>query len=688
MKPLLIIIFLLMNIFPSCLYSQSKDETTDTLKVKEYEYPMEVTVTAPRINIPFNENPSATSIADAKTLQTMPRTISADEAFYLIPGVRIENQADGERLHLSIRGQGILSEHGIRGIKILLDGIPLNDPTGFAPDLYDIDWETVSKVEVLRGPSAAMYGGGSSGGIINITTKSGANIPLTAEAFSSFGSNGFWKAFLQTSGVSGRINYRLSYSRTMGDGYRIHSAFQGQNFSSKVNFNLSDKIHLTQLLSYTYYNNENPEGLNLAQLIKDPRTPNDDAVPMNEFQQTSRFMGGFAGDLKLNENQSLKFNGYLRTTNFKEPGSKFIWHRKFFTPGGTVQYQIKTGNADLKNFISLGSDFQWQKIDENTVNNLNAAHGGSILLSNETIDQSGVGAFILDRIEIRNQWSVMLNIRYDKITNELSDLLIDSLDLSGSKNFDKVTGRAGVTFSPKNNLNIYAGWGQGFLPPATEELASNPVNPGGFNLSLKPSTSQGFDIGVRGTPLKEFYFDINAFYMTTKNDFDRYRILPYRPLETFYRNAGSSRRFGLETYFEIKPVFPVTFRLAYTYQNFKYTTPESINGNWLPNCPQHQLYADFEYKFLNSFTVGAGIQYESKWAIYTDKPDIFQNGFTLVNTRIIYIWKIAGTSGNISLFVKNLFDKKWVAFTEPDPDGNSYQPGPTREIFGAVRIEI
>ncbi len=56
-----------------------------------------------------------------------------------MPGVKVDNQADGERVHLSIRGQGILTETGIRRIKVVLDGLPLNDPTGFAPDLFDVD---------------------------------------------------------------------------------------------------------------------------------------------------------------------------------------------------------------------------------------------------------------------------------------------------------------------------------------------------------------------------------------------------------------------------------------------------------------------------------------------------------------------------------------------------------------------
>jgi len=50
------------------------------------------------------------------------------------------------------------------------------------------------------------------------------------------------------------------------------------------------------------------------------------------------------------------------------------------------------------------------------------------------------------------------------------------------------------------------------------------------------------------------YYDIPAFHMNTENVFDRYRI-PDRPLETFYRNIGSTERFGAEVSFAVKHIF-------------------------------------------------------------------------------------------------------------------------------------
>jgi len=162
---------------------------------------IEITVTAPRVEIPIRQNPAATTVVETPILRAIPRTIAIDEVLKLVPGVKVDNQADGERVHLSIRGQGILTERGTRGIKTLLDGIPLNDPSGFVPDFFDIDWATVHRVEILRGPAAAFYGTGSSGGILNILTRDGGSGPIAANAYLTAGSFGFTKGLAEAGGT-------------------------------------------------------------------------------------------------------------------------------------------------------------------------------------------------------------------------------------------------------------------------------------------------------------------------------------------------------------------------------------------------------------------------------------------------------------------------------------------------------
>lgn len=674
----------------------------DTL---DYKFPEEIVITSTRINMQLREAPFSISIAGPDNLDRMARTLSVDEPMKLIPGVKVDNQANGSRVHLSMRGQGILSERGIRGIRVLVDGIPVNDPAGFAPDLFDIDWGNVEKIEVLRGPSASLYGGSASGGIINVSTKGAPNVPLFGEVYAIAGSNNFWKGAGRFGGNVNKINYSVSFSRAAGDGFREHTHFWGNNLYAKAVYTPSDNVKLTPVFSWTDFYHENPEGINLDQYKMDPKQANPDAIPFNEFLETNRVTNGITGLIGLNENQNIQFSAFVKRTLFTEANNHTFNRRIIVTPGSTLQYTLNSGNesSQISNSASIGADFQWQTIDEaRTVND--HTNEGYIHLSDETMKQRNIGLFFIDKISPAKNLTLVLSLRYDQLKNELSDNLPDSLDFSGSNDFSKTTGRIGASYSLCSAVNLFADWGQGFLPPAIEELAQNPENFSGFNAGLSAATSNGFDIGLRGNIKSLLYYDVTGFYMTTENDFDRYRITnPLRNQETFYRNAAASKRIGLELYAAYFPLKNLEVQGAYTYSSFKYSLSAPIrivmddpavikyiqDGNNLPNSPEHQLMLDIAYYPIPSLCVQFNSETYSK--SFIDGANIESEaveGYTLFGARVNYDWSFAGYSGELSLSLKNISDKKYVAFSEPDPGGNAYQPGAGREFFGGIKIRL
>jgi len=640
-----------------------------------------IVVTAPRLTTPLAADPAAITVVGADQLD-LPRGIAVDEAVMLVPGVRVENQADGKRVHLESRGQGILTERGIRGITILLDGLPLNDPTGFAPDLYDIDWPTVSQIQVQRGPAASLYGGASSAGIISVTTADGPPQGALGGLSSTYGSNGFWRGTGEMGGTLDGVNYRISYTHNTGDGWRVHTAFHGDNLYAKAHWRPTPSLLLTPIIGYTNYFNQNAEGLNLAQVQQDPRQPNPDALTYNEFQSTHRVVGGVTGDWDLGGAQSITGDVFVRHTGWEESVPSSVDHRAMFNPGATLQYSTERSTGALRHHVGIGTDLQLQTIDDYTRANLGGAAEGPDRLSDQTFSQSGAGVFAVDRIDLSPQWDVTLNARYDYVGNKLTDhLQSGGVDLSGDATFWAWTMRGGLTWNPSAALSLYGNIGQGFLPPSTEELAANPAQIGGFNQSLNAATSLGEEIGARGA-VGTVVFDVGAFHLSTNNDFDRYRVAS-RPLETFYRNAGSSRRFGLEASVGWAPVSPLLLQVAYTWSNFKYTNSTSaygdVNGHWLPNSPEHRLVADGAYTF-GPATVGLTSETVSRW--YVDPSNAaFVDGYTLLHARLAWRVSVGGTRVTINGEVRNIFAVKYMGFTEPDPDGNSYQPAAEREVF-------
>ena len=699
------------------IYGQ--DRQRDSVKTIKLE---EVVVTANRLPILLKNNPGSISLVTSEVLSIMPKSAAVEEALRLTPGVRIDNQHDGERVHVSIRGQGILTERGIRGIGVILDGIPVNDPSGFAPDLYDVDWSTLNRIEVLRGPAAGLYGGGGAAGMLNITTNDGGSKPLGGEANQTLGSNGFTKSLVQFDGSKEDVNYRLSYSHSAGDGYRDHQAFWSNKLYEKINFHTSNKLSITQIISYISYFQQNPEGLNLEQ-FDNLRQANPDALPFNEYQKTNRITIGLHSVYKISEIQDIEASSFLRSWNYKETSNKSAEYRDITYPGASFQYNLHLGNGGIKSNISIGTDLKWQnsniyklqsesnplRVESIDETNLET----DSLLANQIISQGSFGVFALYKLEIK-KFNLIGSVRYDAMTNELTNKMVELNVSETSKDFRKVSARIGASYSIYKLANVFANWSQGFMPPSTEELASNPTGYSGFNTHLIPATSTCSEVGIRGYYKEKFSYELTGFIMNTENDFFRFKQTGRGNQEVFYGNAGNSRRYGIETFFSFSPFKNLSVQAAYTFANYKYTsanidpvytdpayvlTSPPASGQRLPNSPEHQLYSEVIYSIGKNIKLSMGTEYQSKWAIYTDAkayngeldPAIYQNwqkGFNLYNARISYQWNKLGLKGECSISARNIFGAEYMAFTEPDPDGNSYQPGPVREFFGNIKIRF
>jgi iron complex outermembrane receptor protein len=717
--------FFLICLFSLAFLSVSAQEkkskpapNQDTILIRNLS---EINVTAVRTKTPLNEIPASISVVTPDQLTTFSKTNDAEEAMRLVPGVRIDNGASGgSRVHFYIRGQGVLTESGFRGIGVMIDGVPVNDPGGFAPDLYDVDWATVSNVEIVKGLAASMYGASATGGMVNILTADGGNKPVNSTFFASAGSYGFWKVLGQVDGTQGNINYRVSYSHNQSNGYRDHQAYYGDIFSEKLNWTPNRKVKITQLLSYTDYFNQNSEGINLGRYdTVGHRAANTDAIPYNEFHKTQRLTGALQGRFDVGTNQDLQLKGFFRMNKYRETSNNGDDHKPFINTGFTAQYNAHFGGEKLMNHISLGVDYESKTMteiefgvpDEAHINHdrvdnhfSEATFDTPDILINQIIKQKSAGVFLIDKLDIGKKLFATLNLRYDYVYNELLNNIPvpDSLSQNGNRAFQNTSFRFGLVYDVAKFLNIYASYGSGFLVPTEDELYNNPVTWGGFNEQIKPSTYMGGEIGVRGDAGKRFYYDVTGYYIDTKNEFYRYGI-PERGNNTaFFGNKGASTRYGVEAYISYIPVDFLKFDIAYTWLHAQYTSPDSSKGHWIPQCPQHVLAAEASVKFLKHFTIGVNLEYQSKWYIQVDdsiynqftengiKRNSWVNGFTTFGANLSYKFNLGPIQSEVSLFGKNLFDEQYFGFTEPNngSDYNSFQAAPGREFFVSLKLRF
>ncbi|HYW06947.1 MAG TPA: TonB-dependent receptor plug domain-containing protein, partial [Longimicrobium sp.] len=175
-----------------------------------------------RVPLPLRRAPYAVStVAGAELVRARPG-LALNEALLAIPGVQVDNRfnyALGERI--SIRGFGARAQFGVRGVRVLVDGIPATLPDG-QTTLNHLDPATLGSVQVIRGPAAAIHGN-VSGGVIRFTTIEPGDVPIEADARALAGSDGLRRLQGSVGGRRGALRYRADVSRLRYGGFRAHS---------------------------------------------------------------------------------------------------------------------------------------------------------------------------------------------------------------------------------------------------------------------------------------------------------------------------------------------------------------------------------------------------------------------------------------------------------------------------------
>src|SRR5205823_13230121 len=127
-------------------------------------------VSVTRANPPINRIPQAVRLLEKTEISQARPTWGLDEALVTVPGVYAANRYNFSLdQRISIRGFGSRSAFAVRGIKILVDGIPQTLPDGQG-QLTNLELGDVDHIEVLRGSSSALFGN-ASGGVISIWTN-------------------------------------------------------------------------------------------------------------------------------------------------------------------------------------------------------------------------------------------------------------------------------------------------------------------------------------------------------------------------------------------------------------------------------------------------------------------------------------------------------------------------------------
>jgi iron complex outermembrane receptor protein len=695
---------LLSLIWASGLLAQepARPDTTglDTTRVRQLP---EINVT--RTAEPLQKVPYAVGVVDRTDIQRGQQTIGLDEALNNLPGVVVANRYNFSLdQRISIRGAGSRSNFGVRGLKILLDGVPQTLPDGQS-QLTNIDFANLDRAEVLRGASSSLYGN-ASGGVVAFSSEPAAAAPFAQRVRVQGGTgkrarDDFYKWQSWTSGRSGNASATLSVSQFKTDGFRQHSAAEFRQLNAAMDYAVSGSTLATLRLSLA----DNPRGQNPGALTRAEYRANPDSAAANNIrrgadkdaQQHQLALRLRHFDAGGNEYEATVF-GLLRDlanplaapppTGITPTTGTYVAIDRV-VGGARASGNRRLGSQQRAPRLTAGVDLQRMRDNrQNFVSNAGAPTPIVILDQREQVTE--FGPFAQLQWIPSERWLVSGGARFDWVRFDLADRFLADGDDSDHRTMSALSGNLGVSLSFGDHFVPYINVATAFETPTTTELVNKPDGTGGFNPALGPQRAVNYEIGARGQPLPSITYSVALFLSRVSEAIVQGPEVGGR---AFFRNAGKTHNDGAEVGVSLSPVAGLTLRGAYTYARYRFTSYQLadgtvLDGKRLPGVPEHfwrfglrtSLPADF---FLDAdHTISSSIVANDANTIYVDAW-----GAGLTNLRLGW----GGHTGQIGfapfLGLNNLWDRRYVgSVTLNGVGGRVFEPAPRRIVYIGTEI--
>jgi iron complex outermembrane receptor protein len=630
--------------------------------------------------------PAAVGIVQQEEIQFAQPQLGLDESLNKVPGIFMQNRYNfAQDLRVSIRGFGARSAFGIRGIKVIVDGIPETLPDGQA-NVDSIDIGSIGNMQVIRGPVSALYGN-ASGGALLIESEEPPETPFISFR-PTFGDDGLQKHQVKFGGDNGRFDYLVNLSDLSYDGYRDHSATELSSLNSKFGVDLDGGSRFTTVLNYTDSPQaDDPGGLTEALADEDPTQAWTRNLSLDSGEKLEQTRLGFVYDRPLGDTGELRVRNYyvLRDLDNRLPigatGEGVVLDR--LVVGGGVQYTHTAPVSGRANRLSLGVDLDRQKDDRKRYLLAGDSLGTKTQDQDEQVDS--IGLFIQNEYSITERVELTLGGRYDRLDFDVDDNFLSNGDDSGERSFRKFSPTMGLRFTLRPGLNLYTNISRSFESPTAVELRD--PDGAGFNQELDPQIATNYEIGIKGKLGSKARYDLALFTMDVTDE-----LVPFEIDDTeYYENAGKSKRNGLEAQLVFEPVRHLIATLAYTYSDFTFDefiddSGNDFSGKVIPGVPENLLSADFTYTHPNGLYGQFTTLYVDE--IYADNANTVTNDAYAVSdlrlgyTKFIGPWELSPFIG-----VNNMFDKQYNGNVRINAFGERYfEPAPDRDVYAGLTL--
>jgi iron complex outermembrane recepter protein len=659
-----------------------------------------VVVTILRSPMQVNRAPFAVSVIQEELGERGRSASSIEEALQGLPGVQVQNRynaALGEQI--SIRGFGARSQFGVRGIRILVDGIPATLPDGQA-SLDHLDLGSLGRVEALRGPGAALYGN-AAGGVLHFRSRTPSASPLRQELRFVDGDHGMRRVQATTSGTLGERTYLVSLSRYDWDGFRVLADGSGNTYGSalrdQVNATFTSPLlggELRVAANYLELDSENPGSLTRADyLLADRR-----AFPGNVNQRTGKAIRqeqlGFAwaGGIRGREVE-LALHGIRRDLSNPTPAAIIDLDRVAGGVRALVRSEQEGPAGQLWWAVGFESEFQ----SDDRLNFANAGGERGVLRIDQKERVSGGAVFVQALLPINRVLDVMTGLRYDRIRFTADDRFPRAPDEptgTGERTLDSASPSFGLHAAFHRALGAYLNLSTAFETPTTTELTNRPESLGGFNPDLDPQVGITAEVGARGVLGAVAAWEAAFFHTVLYNELVPFEV-EAAPGQVYFRNSGRSEREGVELALQFNPDELIRGRVTFSTNRARFRNyavgDVDYSGNRVPGISPRRVEGLLRIG-PGSWSMEVRGEYLASMAANdANDPEAFTSSRRLLDARFaLNELNLLGVRVSPFFGITNIGDQLHTSSVAVNAFGGRYfEPGPGRSLYlgGAVAVE-
>jgi len=624
--------------------------------------------------------PAAVSVVDAERIQAGQPRVNLSESLVAVPGIVVQNRQNyAQDLQVSSRGFGARSSFGVRGVRLIADGIPATMPDGQG-QAATFNLDMAERIEILRGPFSALYGN-HSGGVIQLFTRDGEG-PASVELSVTGGSDGLRKTDMNAQGKAGAVGYVLDASRFETDGYRDHSAATRDQAYAKLTVPTGRDGKLTIVAnSLEQDDTQDPLGVSWATFQRDPRAGEIDTT---DTQSPQRSFAERYDTRKSIDHQQIGLNwqqrfGSSRLQFTAYGGNRRViqyqsFSRAFQQPathsGGVIDFDrdfrgVDVNWQDVRPFAdgTLRTTFgvEWadsQDARQGFENFVGAQFGVKGRLRRDEDNRlTSVDPYVQTQWE-SGAWVLTGGLRHTRLKVGVSDRFGDNGDDSGRTSYNGTAPVIGILRKVSPSLNLYASAARGFETPTLNELFYSGTG-AGFNFGLAPSRSVHLEVGAKSMFGQHTRADVALFQARTQNELV---VDASNGGRTSYRNAGRTLRQGIEL--SVASNFTGGWNTLVAANILRAIYDDGFgaipSGNRLPGVPRASLFSELGWTASNGLNAALEAQASSK--VHPDDANaaVPAPGYGILNLRLQARQQIGSWRLKQYLRVNNLLDRDYV----------------------------